>query len=331
MLGIGAAGAVALPTAFDALRIDRRWIKVTQTRLRMGTYVTMTAVHDSRDQAEEAIGKAFDEMDRLVAIFSRHDSATPVSVLNRDGVLNGPPPELVDVLLRSREVSLRTNGAFDATVKPLLDLMVETVDKGGRVPDAAAIDAAMSRVGYDGVNVTGNRVRFTRPDMGITLDGVAKGHIVDCASRVLGDHGVENHLINAGGDIRVRGTRSDGNPWRIAVQDPKKKANYPAVIELRDGAVATSGSYEVYFDKQRMYHHIVDPRNGLSPRGGASVSVVAGSVMEADALSTTVFVLEPTEGVRFIDSTRGAECLAVAKGGALFQSKGWSAHARASG
>lgn len=331
VLGVSAAGAALLPAAFDIARIDRRLVKVTQTRLKMGTFVTMTAVHESRQQAEEAIGRAFEEMDRLVGIFSRHDTNTPLSVLNQNGVLNDPPPELVDIMLRSLRYHGVTRGAFDVTVKPLIDLFVETVAKHGQIPTGDDINNAMARVGSDLVDVSRRQIRLARPGMGITLDGVAKGHIVDCASEVLTRHGIENHLVNAGGDIRTRGARPNGDPWKIAVQDPEGRGNYPAVIELGSGAVATSGNYEIYFDQNKIFHHVVDPRTGLSPTHGTSVSVVAPSVMQADALSTAVFVLEPVEGTRLIDGMRGGECMVVARDGTRYQSEGWCALATAGG
>ena len=102
--------------------------------------------------------------------------------------------------------------------------------------------------------------------MGITLDGIAKGLIVDWAAEELTRRGIDHFLINAGGDIRVAGGKGDGAPWRIAIRDPKSSDSYAAVIRLRDGAIATSGNYEVYFDREKLYHHIVSPWNGLSPR-----------------------------------------------------------------
>lgn len=328
-LGLGAAGAVAgttgLPAVFEAVRIDRRRFAATQTHLRMGTSVTFTAVHDSKAQAEAAIGRALEEMDRLIAIFSRHDTSTPLSVLNRDGTLAGPPPELVDMLAEAQRYYNDTGGTFDVTVKPLLDLMAATVGAGRNAPAAEAIDAALSCVGIDGLDVSARRVRFQKAGMGITLDGVAKGYIVDRASDALVRHGVDHHLINAGGDIRARGGRSSGRPWRIAVRDPRQGGRYLDVIELVDGAVATSGDYEIYYDEERMYHHVVDPRTGRSPVYDTSASVMAATVMRADALSTALFVSEPREGIRLIDGQRGTECMVLTRGGERFESRGWSA------
>jgi thiamine biosynthesis lipoprotein len=292
----------------------------------MGTFVTVTAVDESRDHTKEAIGRAFEEMDRLIAVFSRHDPTTPLSVLNQEGSLSDAPPELIDVIKRSLEFWVLSRGAFDVTVKPLIDLFERKHDSSQTiVATRDEVDAALERVGSGGLDISRSGVHFRKPGMGVTLDGVAKGYIVDCVSRVLAAQGIENHLINAGGDILTSGRPTDGAAWRVAVQDPEKKHNYPEVIELTSGAVATSGSYEVFFDKQKVFHHVVDPRTGWSPQHSASVSVLSDSVMKADALSTAIFVLRPTDGVGLIDTLDRSECLVVGGSGETYRSQGWKA------
>ncbi len=325
VLGLGLAGGGALQAAFKVVKIDNGLLKVSQTRLAMGTYVAMTAVHPSKDQAENAIGLAFEEIDGLVSTFSRFDSATPVSVFNSKGSLADPPPELANLLRRSLQLYQDSRGAFDVTVLPLIELFENNSGGGNKtLPSLEDVQNTLERVGSKHLEVTGNgRLLFKRPGMGITLDGIAKGFIVDRASEVLTTGGIENHLINAGGDIRTRGRRSDKKPWTVAIEDPRKKRRYPSVIRMTDGAVATSGNYEIYYDKEKMFHHVVDPRTGISPRHSASVSVRAESVMAADALSTAVFVQKPADGVRFIDSLQNTECFVLDETGERFTSRGW--------
>ena len=159
--------------------------------------------------------------------------------------------------------------------------------------------------------------------MGITLDGIAKGYIVDRAGEVLAAKGIVNHLINAGGDILTNGVAAKGKPWTVAIQDPAKHKQYPDVIQLASGAIATSGNYEVFYDKEKVFHHIVDGRSGISPEISASVTVKADTVMDADALATSVFVMQPTLGINFINSQPDCECLVVGNNGLVAKSKGW--------
>jgi thiamine biosynthesis lipoprotein len=154
--------------------------------------------------------------------------------------------------------------------------------------------------------------------MGITLDGIAKGYIVDRMADVLLQNGVPNFLINAGGDIRTAGTKGNGFPWTVAVQDPSKEGEFPDVMQMTDGAVATSGSYE------RRYGHIVDSGLAESPEHNTSVTVSAPTSMTADAMATALFVMKPDDGLRLIGTLPGNECLIVDNRGEQRRSVGWN-------
>ena len=327
LLGVGAVAGGVIQSTFDVVGLRRGLKKVSQTRLAMGTYVTVTAVGQSRDQAEQAIGCAFEEMNRLVAIFNRHDSATPLSLLNRDGILADPPSELVAVVNHSKYFNVLSRGAFDPTVKPLIDLFDERFAQAGATPPSATeLQQALTRVGAEALDCSSKRISFHKPDMSITLDGIAKGFIVDQMSSLLSEQGLTNHLINAGGDIRTSGSTLSNKPWTVAVEDPKKNGDYPDFIAMNNGAVATSGSYEIYYDQQKVFHHIVNPRTGLSPQECVSATVSAGSVMQADALATALFVMKPVNAVQLVHdlpNSLPAKCLILDPDGKRYPSVGW--------
>ena len=324
VLGIGLASATAIPTWAEAVRFNRKLYKVSKTRLAMGTFVSMTLLHSSKDQAEEAMGEAFLEIDRLSRTINRFDETTAVAQLNREGFLKDVPPEIAAVVFRALEYYRISNGAFDISVKPVVDLFKEKFSHGQNIPPTEGeLRKALSLVNASKIEFEGSYLKFKDPGMGITLDGIAKGYIVDRASQVLAKHRIKNHLINAGGDIRTMGHGRDKKPWTIAVQDPQKKKNYPDIIHMTDGAIATSGNYEIYFDKEKMFHHIVNPGTGLSPDASTSVSVMAETAMDADALSTSVFVMDPELGTRFINSLPKCESLVVAKDNRKIKSSGW--------
>ena len=324
ILGIGLASATAIPTWAEAVKFNRELYKISKTRLAMGTFVSMTLLHSSRDQAENAMGEAFFEIDRLSRVISRFDETTSVAQLNREGFLKDVPPEVAEVVKRSLKYYRVTNGAFDISVKPVVDLFKEKFSQGQKMPPTEdELQEALRLVNASNIEFEGSSLRFKHPGMGITLDGIAKGYIVDRASQVLAEHRIKNHLINAGGDIRTMGHRRDKKPWTIAVQDPQKKKHYPDIIHMTDGAIATSGNYEIYFDREKMFHHIVNPSTGLSPDESTSVSVLAETAMDADALSTSVFVMNPERGTMFINSLPKCESLVVAKGNRKIKSTGW--------
>ncbi|HSM16730.1 MAG TPA: FAD:protein FMN transferase, partial [Gemmatimonadales bacterium] len=256
----------ASPVTTTAVRLNRRSYKVTQSRAAMGTVASVSVLASSEQKAEEAIGRAFDEMDRLIGIFSRYDSASAITYLNEVGRIEGAPPEFLHVLSRSHAIHQLSQGAFDISVAPVVDLFKErmTALVPGE-PPPAELREALDLVGAAHIHVTNTRVGFDRPGMAITLDGIAKGYIVDAIASVLRRYKLDNYLIDAGGDIRTSGTTEGRRPWTVAVQNPTKDGSYPDAIHLTNGAVATSGSYEIYFDRDRQVHHIVSATTGRSP------------------------------------------------------------------
>ena len=328
LLGLGAATASFLPTAAEAVSFTKKMMMVSKTRLAMGTFVSMTLLHPSKDQAEEAMERAFEEIDRLSGLMSRYDQASAVAFANKEGSVRELPSETVHVVSRALHYYTLTDGAFDITVKPVVDLFQEKLGGDKKDwPTEREVKALLKLVDSRKVELRGNSLHFKDSGMGITLDGIAKGYIVDRASELLTAQGIENHLINAGGDIRTRGSKEGGRPWTVAIQDPLKRKSYPDVVQMKDGAIATSGNYEVYFDQEKMFHHIVDPKTGFSPHLSTSVSIMAKTTMEADALSTSVFVMGPEEGTRFINGLSSCQSLVISQNGTLSKSKGWKSAA----
>lgn len=325
LLGLGMASASFMPLTAEAVKFNREQYKITDTQLAMGTFVSMTLIHASRHEAEQAMGMAFEEIRRLTGMLNRFDDATAVGLLNREGFIRDIPPEMMGVIAKGLEYHRMSRGNFDITVKPVVDLFYKKGKSlNNHLPTDREIDRLLPLIGSDKIEIQGRAIRFKRPGMGITLDGIAKGYIVDKAAAVLRKKGVENFLINAGGDIRTSGSKQDEKPWTVAVQDPQKKGKYPDIIRMRDGAVATSGNYEVYFDKEKLLYHIIDPRTGMSPLSDTSVSITAGTAMDADALSTSVFIMEPEQGIKFINTIPGCECLTVTRSGYKHKSAGWN-------
>lgn len=324
-MGLGLAACSAVPSlAQAAVRLGRAGITVAHTLPLMGTFVAITAVHEARDLSEEAVGRAFEEMERLIRIFDRHRGDTAVTVLNRDGRLASAPPELNTVVERSLSFHSLSEGAFDPTVAPIVDVLRSRAADGRSLSlTPAELAELLALVDAREIQCQDGRITLGRQGMAVTLDGIAKGYIADRASEVLSACGVQNHLVNAGGDIRAQGSKGPGQPWMVAIKDPTRGGGYPAALSLRNGAVATSGSYEAFFDRNRVHHHIVTPGTVSSPQTAVSVSVLAPTAMEADALATAVMVMGPKSGLAFIDTLPGRECLIITATGAQLPSRGW--------
>jgi thiamine biosynthesis lipoprotein len=303
-------------TVLESTLLDGHTCRSWSARPAMGTVVSVVALHPSRALAEDAIFGAFEEMERLIAIFDRHDAATPVAQLNRAGTLDDAPPELTEVLEAAQRYHHLTCGAFDVTVKPLVDLLRATRGE----PTRAERAEAEALVGASFLRMDGRRLAFDRAGMGVTLDGIAKGYVIDRIAATLAARGIRHFLINAGGDIRAKGGKHDGQPWRIGVRDPDDPERFTEVVSIRDGAVATSGNYE------KPFAHLVDAGSGRPACQSSSASVSAPEAMEADALATALFVLGPAAGLRLANWLPGCECSIVDEAGCVARSPRWAGH-----
>ena len=291
-----AAGLPLVSPAIGLASLDRR-LKVAQaSRLMMGTVVAVTVVDPSPARAEEAMHQAFRRMEKLTPLFNRHAGSGPLRALNSEGRLQDLPPDLKQVLGLCRQVHQLTGGAFDVTVAPLIDVFKKSFAAGHK-PTPQAIQEALAAVG--GLRIEAGGLVLTRPGAAITLDGVAKGFIADRGLEAARQAGASHALINAGGDVAVMGN-AGGRPWRVAVADPDRPTRAKTTVEMTSGALATSGNYEVYFDRERLYHHIVNPATGKSPRTDLSASVRAPRAALADALSTACFVMRPFAAMRLL-------------------------------
>ena len=297
-----------LPASVRALGLDVQPL-YKRADLFMGTVVNVHVAQAPAALAAEAVDRALHEGHRLAALFDRHSAASALSVLNRQGRLDHAPVELLSLLRQAQALHHATQGAFDVTVLPLLQLPENA--------DAARRRDALDLVGSRHVRLDGSRVRLERQGMGVTLDGIAKGAIVDAMSAVLARSGCPNHLVEAGGDIMARGHNADGGDWCVAVEDPYKRHVYPAVFPLRNAAIATSGNYE------QKTPHLLAPQNGR-PSRLLSCSIVADSCCQADALATGLS-LAPAPAVPGLAQAQHCAAFVLDAGGQPYRSRRWPA------
>ncbi|WP_431858416.1 FAD:protein FMN transferase [Azospirillum sp.] len=261
----------------------------------LGTEASLTLHGTGRAEAARAIGLCLVELARLERIFSLFRADSTLSRLNRDGRLDSPPAELVEVLEAARRVHALSGGAFDPTVQPLWDLhsrhfATPGADPAG--PDEAAVVAARAAVGMDGLAFSARGIFFSKAGMAVTLNGIAQGYVTDRIADLLRGQGFRHVLVNIG-ELSALGPRADGTPWRVAVEGPGEDL----ALDLADRAVATSSGLGTPFDASGRNHHIFDPVTGRSSHEARRVTVVARDATTADALSTALCVL-PTERAR---------------------------------
>jgi thiamine biosynthesis lipoprotein len=325
----GSAGIfVLIALALSSAGMQRLWIEAEGGVVRgrgfaMDTTVSITVASEDTQKAREAVKAAFDEILRVERLLSHTDEISEIYALNHAGVrwIN-LSPETVRVVKKSLYYAELSDGHFDPTVKPLVELWMKQVKSWGRLPTTAELADALAKVGWQGLVVDENngRARFLREGMEITLGGIAKGYAVDRACEVLAESGVSQGLVDIGGDIRAFGEKS----WSVAIQHPRREFEWLGVIELENAAVATSGDYRRFFlllGEVRV-HHILDPKTGQPADTCMSVTIVTENCIDADALSTSVFVLGPERGKELLDSL-GVKGLIVASDGRVVTSEAW--------
>jgi thiamine biosynthesis lipoprotein len=324
IISIGIAARPVLAGPVSPIKLSKDMFMAKETKLLMGTFVTITLADPSQKKIDESMEKAFSEMKRLSALMSRYTNDSPVSELNTTGKLQDIPLEMQTVLEASRYYHFLTHGAFDITVKPLLDTYRDSFYKG-KTPDKNELQKTLKSVGTQNILFGPKTIRFKKERMGITLDGIAKGYIVDRGIETLKKTGIKHALINAGGDIRALGGKKQDRPWTIGIRDPFNDKKYKTVIPLDNRSVATSGNYEIFFDQDKLFHHIIDPSSGLSPGAFSSVTVSSTTAMASDALATSVFVLGK-EGINTINRIDDTEAFIIDSHNRVHQSLKWKEH-----
>jgi thiamine biosynthesis lipoprotein len=281
-------------------------------------------VYDSRLSGGEiraAMDRAFQKIREIEQRTSVHIDSSEIARLS---LLSGRSPltltPYVALLLeRSLYISRETGGTFDISVGAVKRLW-GFHDENPCVPPADSIEAALSRVDYRRIEQKGHEFYLMGEGMELDLGGVAKGFAIDQAVETLEKAGIRSGLVEAGGDLRLFGMHPVREKWRIGIRHPRaRQTDLLAIMELGEESVATSGDYERYFLKDgRRYHHILNPRTGYPAEGCISVTVIAGSALEADAYATAVFVMGPQKGMAFLMDKPGVEGLIVrSEGGAL--------------
>lgn len=295
----------------------------TETKHCLGTLATITVSAPGSmtlNDVHALMDKAFSEIDRLSDIFSRHAENSRLYELNRMGRLESPPSELSFLTKTALDFARNTNGYFNPTVGPIINAMAR---HNATYEDLHSM--AANRTDWRKVQITDSGIRFAADGMSMTLDGIAKGYIVDQVSGLLIGNGADNHLVMAGGDLVARGMAAPGKAWRIGIQDPHRQGRVFAdcFYCVSERAIGTSGNYASLADPQRRYAHLVDPRTGESPQGILSMSVSAPTAAEADALATALFVMPIEDAAQYISDKPEIGMFAILSNGTCRKSGRW--------
>lgn len=289
-----------------------------QTRFMMDTYVTIYAVGPEKISAP-AIDAALDRMQEIDTKFNLQKPASPIYAFNHQGTPISDP-EIIEVVRLALQIARDTDGAFDITIAPLIELW-GYYGESPRLPAEEEVKACLRKVGYHHLMLKNSLLEKSQADVQIDLGGIAKGYAVRQAAEVLKREGITSALIDAGGDVYALGKRG-GDMWKVGIRSPRGD-DIMGYVEIEDMAVMGSGDYERFFTQNgKRYHHIFDPKTGYPAEGLSGTTLIHPDPVVADAWNTAVFVLGPEQGLKWVEKITAMETVMVTTAGDIMYSNG---------
>ena len=320
--------STVLPGCGDSSTAAHR--PVTLSGSTMGTYYRVTLPSRPATMSGNELHDAIKErLDRINALMSTYLADSEVSRFNdcRDPDWFPVSTETATVVSEALQIFHQSEGAFDITVAPLVNLWgFGPVDSEARIPDPASIEKALAKTGarHLHVRLSPPSLKKDLADLQIDLSGIAKGFAVDSIAELLRSLGIADYLVDIGGEMLASGHKGDNLPWRIAIESPAATGTaIQRVIALEDLAIASSGDYRQYFEVDgHRYSHEIDPATGQPVRHQlVATSVLNNSCMRADAWATALMVMGPLKGPELAERTDLAALFITKQGEAFVETK----------
>ncbi|WP_415176221.1 FAD:protein FMN transferase [Porticoccus sp.] len=290
----------------------------------MGTTYQVKLVPSEQSVSDDLGQKIQSRLDSLNNTFTTYQQDSELMLLNRApvGQVYAVSQDMLHVLNTAKEVHQLTSGAFDPTVGALVNLWgFGPENTGNRVPSETDIATELGLLGFNKLQITPDATSITRSsDIALDMSAVAKGYAVDAVAELLEQEGFNNYLVEVGGELRLKGVKANKDPWRIAIEAPSlERGLVQKVLVPGDAAVATSGDYRNYFEKDgKRYSHTIDPRTGYPlDHQLASVTIIAETAVFADALATGFMVLGADASLKIAEENKLAVYLLVKEGEAF--------------
>ncbi|WP_340203292.1 FAD:protein FMN transferase [Ascidiimonas sp. W6] len=289
--------------------VQKRTVKL------MGSRFDISIVGTSKEEANNYIEIAIEEIRRIEKLISSWDNASQTSLINQNAGIKPVKVavELYDLIERCLQLSKITDGAFDISYASIDKIWF--FDKPmPRFPSDESIKKSIRNVGFQHIvlNKEMHTVFLKFSGMKIGFGAIGKGYAADKVRELLKEKGVKGGIINASGDLTTWGKQPNGKDWMVGITNPLNKNKVFSWFPVKNAAVATSGNYEkfVVFN-QKKYSHIIDPRSGYPASGLVSVTIFAQKAELCDALATAVFILGVETGLYLINQLEGVECILV--------------------
>lgn len=283
--------------------------------LLMGSAFEIVVVHEDANFAREQIQVAIQEIQRIENLISSWDENSETSFINKNAGIAAVQvsQELFDLITRSKQISLITQGAFDLTYAALDNLWSFEEEKQ-IIPTNQEVEKVLDNIGFDKIilDETLLTVFLEKEEMKIGFGAIGKGYAAQKTKTILQNNGIESGIINAGGDLYVWGNPPNESAWKIGIANPNQSNEVMAYLAIKSKAVVTSGNYEKFIEIDgKRYTHILDPRTGYPVSGLKSVTIIAPDSELADALATAVFVLGNKIGLDLINQLPQIDCLLI--------------------
>ncbi len=291
---------IALPLVVSC---SGKKVTISDTRIALGTYVKISIVTNKKENTRvlKILEQAYNTIAEYEKNFDYRSRRGALEAFNKSVLLKRQDNEILFELLRDAlQYAELTDGYFDPTVLPIVRVWGFDTESP-HLPTEEEVKSALKRVGYTKVTVDDGRIEKPQ-NVQLDLSGVAKGKIVDLVRLFLIKNGYNDFLIDAGGDIYVRGFTDQNRKWRIAIQDPLNSNRFSGILEKTDMAIVTSGDYERFFiENNRRYSHLFNPKTGYPFSDCRSVTVLADETAFGDAIATAVFVMGSERGYAFLE------------------------------
>ena len=309
--------------------------KTTHSEIIFNTVCTITLHGDTTVEKVNSRGLLRSAFKRLQELEQQLDSMNQESLLNKQSKnSNGLPIKYsgvqANLLAKSIKEAEFFNGAFDPTIRPLVSLW-DIGNTGIKVPPIQEIKKRLNAVGYEKIKLTHNIQNSSitvsnYPNLfGLDFGAVAKGFAADEVSRIITKGGISKAVINIGGNVTLIGKHPEERLWRIGIQNPfSQRGNNAVIIQLKDNSASTSGIYERYFfDNEKRYHHLLDPRTGFPAENDfASVTVISKNAMTADICSTGLFVTGGEKAFKMAEERKDIEAIFILKDKTVLSTSG---------
>lgn len=281
----------------------------------MGSSFYITIIHDDSTQAYQYLEEVFELADQVENEISSWKKTSVTSAVNQAA---GERPvkvtlDLFRLIRRSLFISKLTDGMFDISYASL-DKVWYFHKKMQRFPTSQQIDSLRQVVDYKKIilNEKDTTVFLAEKGMKIGFGAIGKGYVANKIKAYLVAKGIQSGIVNAGGDLCAWGKNINGENWSIAIADPREKNKILAHLSIENEAIVTSGDYERFFyHNGKKYTHIINPKTGMPTEGVHSVTVICPDTELADALATSIFMMKPKEGIRFVNGLKQVECLII--------------------